>query len=128
VENVQGGQKGVYCVNVEFVEHNGVLVAFVLADQIDASSAGSFRDNILGKIENGYKRIVLDLTKVDFIDSSGLGAIISALKRLGEDGDLAICGVNEPVMSLFRLTRMNRIFNIFDTQEEAVAALGTKGS
>jgi anti-sigma B factor antagonist len=113
-------------VNVEFAEHNDVMVAFVLADQIDASSAGSFRDNILGKIEQGHKRIVLDLTKVDFIDSSGLGAIISALKHLGEEGELAICGVNEPVMSLFRLTRMNRIFNIFDTQEEAVAALGAK--
>lgn len=112
--------------NVEFAEHNGVLVAFVLADQIDASSAGSFRDNILSRIEQGYKRIILDLTKVDFIDSSGLGAIISALKNLGENGELAICGVNEPVMSLFRLTRMNRIFNIFNSQEEALAALKAK--
>jgi anti-sigma B factor antagonist len=62
---------------------------------------------------------------VDFIDSSGLGAIVSALKTIGRNGDLVLCGIKETVMSLFRLTRMDRVFRIFTDQGEATAALSS---
>ncbi len=67
--------------------------------------------------------IVLDISNVNFIDSSGLGAIVSSLKQLGGKGDLAICGINESILSLFRLTRMDRVLKIFSEKEEAVSQL-----
>jgi anti-sigma B factor antagonist len=91
--------------------------------RIDASVATDFKGKMIDWINAGEKRIVLNLAEVDFIDSSGLGAIVSSLKAIGSDGDLIICGISDAVMTLFRLTRMNRVFQIFSTEEEALKAL-----
>lgn len=100
-----------------------VLVVRPLEKRIDAVTATEFKEKMSDWIGSGNRRIVLDLSEVDFIDSSGLGAIVSGLKKIGNDGNLMICAVREPVMSLFRLTRMNRVFEIFPSEDEAVAAL-----
>lgn len=77
----------------------------------------------MGSINEGWHRIVLNLTEVDFIDSSGLAAIASILKMIGPGGDIVICGLNESVLNLFRLTRMNRVFRIYASEPEAVQSL-----
>lgn len=97
-----------------------ILAVKPLDRRIDASSATDFKGKMLDRIQQGNKKILLNLSEVDFIDSSGLGAIVSSLKALGDDGDLFICGVRENVMSLFRLTRMNRVFQIFASEQEAL--------
>lgn len=103
-----------------------ILVIKPLEKRIDASAATDFKKKINEWIDAGNRRIVLNLSQVDFIDSSGLGAIISGLKKIGNDGDLVICMVKETVMSLFRLTRMDRVFDIFPSEEAALAALSEK--
>lgn len=100
-----------------------VLVIQPQDKRIDASVATEFKGRIVDWINAGNTRIVLDLSHVDFIDSSGLGAIVSSLKTIGNNGDLVICGIQETVMSLFKLTRMNRVFQIFSSQHEAIKAL-----
>lgn len=100
-----------------------VLVIQPQDKRIDASVATEFKGRIVDWINAGNTRIVLDLSHVDFIDSSGLGAIVSSLKTIGNNGDLVICGIQETVMSLFKLTRMNRVFQIFPSQPEAIKAL-----
>ncbi len=100
-----------------------VLVVKPLDPRIDASSAIDFREKMVKWINSGHKHIVLDLSAVDFVDSSGLGAIVSVLKVLGDTGDLVICGLKETVMQLFRITRMHRVFRIFPSEETAVKAL-----
>ncbi|NLT22087.1 MAG: STAS domain-containing protein [Syntrophorhabdus sp.] len=100
-----------------------VLVVLPREKRIDASVSTGFKGKMVDWINQGNKRIVLDLSQVDFIDSSGLGAIVSSLKTLGNDGDLVICGVRETVMGLFRITRMNRVFQIFADESEAIKAL-----
>ena len=100
-----------------------ILLVKPAEKRIDASVATEFKEKMIDRINAGIRRIILDLSGVDFIDSSGLGAIISSLKAIGNDGDLAICRVNETVMTLFRLTRMNRVFQVFSTEEEAIKAL-----
>lgn len=100
-----------------------VTIIKPLAKRIDASVATEFKGKIVDTINAGNFRIVLDLSNVAFIDSSGLGAIISSLKTIGGNGDLVICGMNETVMGLFKLTRMNLVFRIFSTQPEAIQAL-----
>ncbi|MDD3581540.1 MAG: STAS domain-containing protein [Desulfobacca sp.] len=102
-----------------------LLVVTPLEKRLDASSSADFKGKIVDWINAGYHRIILDLSKVDFVDSSGLGAIVSCLKTLGGSGDLMICSVKETVMSLFQLTRMNRVFQIFPSQAEAIQAAQT---
>ncbi len=108
------------------IEHktvNGILVVIPLEKRIDASSATDFKQKLIDWISQGHRRILLDLSRVDFVDSSGLGAIVSGLKTIGTNGDMVICGIRDTVMSLFQLTRMNRVFQIFPSQDEAVQAL-----
>lgn len=108
--------------------HSGnVLIVKPLEKRIDAATATEFKEKLSEWIGSGNRRIVLNLSEVDFIDSSGLGAIVSGLKKIGNDGNLVICTVREPVMSLFRLTRMNRVFDIFASEDEAVGALSKQG-
>jgi len=98
-------------------------VVTVVDTRIDAEVADDFRDEIAHIVQRGNRRLLLDLSEVAFVDSTGLGAIVASLKQLGPDGDLAICGAHDSVGSLFRLTRMDKVFRIFATADEALAAL-----
>jgi len=100
-----------------------ILIVKPSEKRIDASVATDFKGKMIDWINAGNKHIVLNLAEVDFIDSSGLGAIVSSLKAIGNGGDLVICGISDTVITLFRLTRMNRVFQIFSTEEEALKAL-----
>lgn len=102
-----------------------ILIVKPLEKRIDASSATDFKGKMVDWISSGHNRIVLNLSMVDFIDSSGLGAIVSSLKTIGNNGNLVISGLRETVMSLFRLTRMNQVFQIFSSEEDAVKALSS---
>lgn len=98
-----------------------VLVVQPMVKRIDSVTANDFKGTMIDLINEGNMRIVLDLTTVDFIDSTGLGMVVSTLKSLGKDGVMAICCLSDIVKSLFTLTRMNRLFEIFPTVDEAVA-------
>lgn len=100
-----------------------VLVVKPLESRIDASIAVDFKERMAGFINAGNELIVLDLSSVNFIDSSGLGAIVSSLKLLGRKGDLVISGIRQTVMNMFKLTRMDRVFRIFESRDQAVSAL-----
>ena len=105
---------------------SGVLVVEPLETRIDAAMTTDFKQKMNEWINTGNRRIVLNLAKVDFMDSSGLGAVISALKKIGNKGKIVICCVKETVMSLFHLTRMDRVFDILPSEEEALKAFGEK--
>lgn len=92
--------------------------------RLDASVAPGFRQAVVQLIEGGDRRLVLDLAGVDFLDSSGLGAIVSILKALGAQGSMAVCGVRGGVLSLFKLTRMDKVFTIDADRQAAVARMG----
>jgi anti-sigma B factor antagonist len=98
------------------------LVVTILEDRLGADRALSFKESLTQLIDNGHRAFVVDFSQVTFIDSSGLGAILSIAKRLGTAGDFLIAGTCETVGSMFKLTRMNRIFPMFSTVEEALAA------
>jgi len=100
-----------------------VLVVQPMVKRIDSVSATDFKGTMVDFINDGNLKIVLNLTDVDFIDSTGLGMIVSTLKSLGHDGVMAICCLSDIVKSLFSLTRMNRLFDIVSTVDEAVAKI-----
>lgn len=101
----------------------GVAVVAPGLRRLDASAAPAFRQAVLRLIEGGDTRLVVDLAGVEFVDSSGLGALVSILKNLGARGALVVCGAQAPVLALFRLTRMDKVFPLVSGREEAVARL-----
>ncbi len=101
------------------------LVVKPLVKRIDASFAPEFKAVMLDRIGSGNVKILLELSEVDFIDSSGLGAIVSILKALAGRGGIAICGLRETVGAVFRLSHMDKIFRIFPSKEDALREFGT---
>jgi anti-sigma B factor antagonist len=100
-----------------------VLVAKVLECRIAVDVSPRLKQKLTEYVAKGNRNIVLDLSDVSFIDSSGLGALIASLKVIGNDGELVLCGTRDTVNSMFKLTRMNKVFRMFDTAEHAIAAL-----
>ena len=97
-----------------------VLVLKPVSRRIEAATSAGFKGAVADWIARGHNRIVLDLADVEFIDSSGLGALISSLRSVGQGGDLVLCNISTQVMNLFCLTRTNRVFKIFNSREKSV--------
>ncbi|WP_204112784.1 STAS domain-containing protein [Shimia biformata] len=101
-------------------ELDGVLIVTVNESRIDSAVAIRFKDMMRQLTENGPERVVLDLAHVDFIDSSGLGAIVGAMKLLGADRRLDLSGLRDNVAKVFTLTRMDRVFRIHMSLSDAL--------
>ena len=101
----------------------GVLVLRVNEPRLDAARAPGLRDELIRRVEAGNTTLVLDLSQVEFMDSSGLGARVAGLKRLGSRGGLTIVGAHGAVQRLFQLTRMDKVFALHPTIDDAVAAM-----
>ena len=99
------------------------VVIQVLESRLGADKAVAFKEALGRYLEQKPMFLVLDLSKVEFIDSSGLGAILSLLKRMPTGGELLIGGATEAVTSMLKLTRMDRVFTICKTVDEAVNTL-----
>jgi len=94
--------------------------------RLDAANSQILKGRLIDLISQGKTRIALDLGQVDFMDSAGLAALLSALKSLGRNGKMALFGVSAKVRKLFTITRLdNGVFTITQTEDEAVQALGT---
>jgi anti-sigma B factor antagonist len=100
-----------------------VTVCTVEESRVAADVSRGLKESLTAAFNSGEKLIVLDLSAVTFIDSSGLSALVSVLKTVTAGGDLVLCGVSGAVGTMFKLTRMDKVFRIFGTVEEAVAAL-----
>jgi anti-sigma B factor antagonist len=103
----------------------GLCVLRPMRERLDASAAPELREELLQRITNGEHRIVLDLAEVSFMDSSALGALIAAAKRLGPTGSIAVASLNSPVAKLFSVTRMDRVFSVSATVPDAIKKLGS---
>lgn len=105
----------------DFNVTNDVLVVKINEQRATVEISGKLKEDLLAKVEEGNKNIIVDLSSSDFVDSSFLGALVAGLKKTTmKSGDLKIVGLQSPVRAMFELTRLYRIFDIFDTQEEAI--------
>ncbi|MCL6282430.1 STAS domain-containing protein [Ruegeria sp. 2012CJ41-6] len=91
-------------------------------DRIDAAMAIQFKEDMRTQTADATGRVILDLSEVEFIDSSGLGAIVASMKQLGEGRKLDLAGLTPIVEKVFRLTRMDTIFDLFPTLDAALSA------
>ncbi len=102
---------------------NSVIVITPHLSRIDASVATEFKSRLIDLVDKGNGKIVINLSEVDFIDSSGLGVLVLILRKVGPDGKIRLCKVNDSVRSIFELTRLNEVFDIHKTIEGAVEGL-----
>jgi anti-sigma B factor antagonist len=103
---------------------NGDLIILKLAEaRLDASTAPALRDALIERITRGHQSIIIDLGEVGFMDSSALGALIAAVKKLGPVGTIAVASMRTPVARLFSVTKMDRVFSVNATVNDAIQKL-----
>ena len=97
-----------------------VVIVSVLTEVLDASNTEDFKTDIAPILEKNA-HVIFEMSQIKFMDSSGCGTLLSCLRRLkSSNGNLKLCRVQEPVRTLFELVRIDRIIEIFDTEEEAI--------
>ena len=98
------------------------LILSLTVDHLDAGNTAAFRAQATPLVQS-VKRVVLDLTGVNFIDSAGLGALLSVMRNLGErNGDFRVCSASKAIKVLFELVRLHKVLDIHATRAEALAA------
>lgn len=112
--------------NIETKQIDGILFVKPLDKSIESINSREFKAQVIDLIKQGNSRVLINLSKVEFIDSSGLGSLISVLKLLAtSDGNMVICEAQDQAMKIFTLTRLNNAFRLFSTEKEAIQALET---
>ena len=104
-------------------DYGEAILITVNEARIDAAVAVQFKDRLRELAGDGPARVVLDVTQVEFLDSSGLGAVVAAMKQLGSDRRLELAGLSPNVEKVFRLTRMDTVFTIHKSASAAVDGL-----
>jgi len=123
---------------IDVTQHGDVTVVRPAGERLDLEVTGELRAVLLQLIKSGHKNLVMDLEDVLFIDSSGLGTLLSALKNLKMArerrkmlrpeasrrpvvrGDVKLARVQPPVATLLEIIRLHRVFMSYETVEEAV--------
>ncbi len=92
-------------------------------ERLTAVNAKAFKDAVVALIEDGASQLIIDFGTVTFVDSSGLGALVGVLKRVGHRGDLVVCGLNADVAQMFQICRMDKVFTVYTSADAAVQKL-----
>lgn len=101
----------------------GDLMVVAVRGEIDVYTAPKLRDRLLELINSGQYHLVVNLEAVDFLDSTGLGVLVGALKRVrSHEGTLRLVCTQERLLKIFRITGLAKVFPIFDSLEEATSA------
>ena len=101
-------------------EPSGVVVVGV-DGQLIVSNRHELKERVAEAMDFGSRKVLVDFTSTGYIDSSGLGALVSLAKKLREaGGELRLAGLNEDLRTLFELTKLDTLFNITATADEAL--------
>ncbi len=102
-------------------DHDDVVVEVVELSRATVNEAKYFVQTLEEDLDNGYKKIVADLSACEFIDSTFLGTLVISLKKVTSvGGDLRLVGFQPAVHTMFDLTRMYRVFDTFDNKKDAI--------
>ena len=108
---------------------SGESYVISLAGEVDLYTAPEFKQQLLEVIGQGGKEVVVDFTDTTFIDSTTLGVLVGAVKRLRtNDGQLTLVCSDRNITKIFEITGLDRVFTIYPTRDDAVSKLGTTGS
>ncbi|WP_029917680.1 STAS domain-containing protein [Pelobacter seleniigenes] len=105
---------------LNITEQGNLVRINVEEERMDAHNSGDLKEQMLQLFDEGKCNLIIDLGAVRFIDSSGLGALVSGFKNASaREGSLKLCCLQPQVRSMFELTRLHRVFEIFASVEEA---------
>ena len=108
---------------MEIVEEviDDIIVEIVNLDRATLREAEELKFNVTEKMNAGYNKLIIDLTSVEFIDSTFLGVIVNSLKKVAKmGGDLKLVGFRPAVRSMFELTRLFRVFESYSELQDAI--------
>jgi len=92
-----------------------------LHGELDMATAPRLRQEVVGLVDTGERYLVLDLSDVDFCDSTGIGVLVAAVKRARvAGGDVRVVCTNDRLLQMFALTRLDRVFEVFDVVDAAL--------
>ena len=103
---------------------NGISVVRPGVERLTAVNAATFKAEVSELIDAGAAQLAIDFEEVSFLDSSGLGALVGILKKIGHRGDISVCGLNDDLEHMFRLSRMDQVFT---SHRDAVTAVKSMG-
>jgi anti-sigma B factor antagonist len=91
--------------------------------EVDVYTAPRLREKLVELVEQGARHVVVDLSRVEFLDSTGLGVLVGALKRLrAVNGTFGLVCAHERLLKIFRITALDRVFQLYDTVAAATGA------
>jgi anti-sigma B factor antagonist len=103
----------------------GTHMVVNVGGEIDVYTAPKLRERLVELINAGHYHIIVDLEAVDFLDSTGLGVLVGALKRVrAQDGSMRLVCTQERLLKIFRITGLAKVFPIYDSVQAASAATG----
>lgn len=112
---------------ISITENAGVTIVAPMKERLDAHNSDVLKGAMKQVFEGGAKNVLVDLRQVRFIDSSGLGALVSGFKNsVSHRGRLTLSGLQEQVRSMFELTRLHRVFEIHESVDEALDSFGER--
>lgn len=101
-------------------EHDGSNCRLAVKGEVDVYTSPMLKSHIVDAVDAGCVDLVIDLEGVGFIDSSGLGVLVSGLRRVKEqDGSMRIICTKDGILKIFRITGLDKVFPIFSSAEEA---------
>lgn len=104
-----------------------LLVEIITANRATVKDSEYLKEQLTLKIDQGYKKIIIDLSECEFIDSTFLGVLVNTLRKaVKSGGDLKLVGFKPAVKSMFELTRMFRVFETFNDLQDAIKSYTEK--
>jgi anti-sigma B factor antagonist len=104
-------------------KHPGGILVIEVDGQLIVGNRQELKQRVLDALEAGDRKFLIDFTKTGYIDSSGLGVLVSLSKKIrDEGGDLRLAGLNEDLKTLFELTKLDTLFAIADSAQQALTA------
>ena len=105
------------------VRKDGDTCVVAVEGQLIVGNRQELKQQVIDALEGGARKFVVDFTRTGYIDSSGLGVLVSLSKKIREHGgDLRLAGLNEDLQTLFELTKLDTLFAITRTTQEALTA------
>jgi anti-sigma B factor antagonist len=105
------------------VSERGGYSVLAVSGEVDVATVPRLREQLHGLVAEGNTRIVVDLDGVDFLDSTGLGVLVGALKRVrSNDGELTLVCTQPRIRKVFEVTGLTKVFTLYDSVDEAVAS------
>ena len=105
-----------------YSEAAGITVIAV-GGEIDVYTAPKLREKLISLVEDGSYQLIVDMEAVEFLDSTGLGVLVGGLKRVrAQDGWIDLVCTQSRILRIFKITGLNKVFNIYNSVAEATAA------